>query len=169
MTGKPTTVIGPRRDTRPAPPLRLLARLPARLYAADLGWLLGNRFLCLTHIGRRSGRRHRTVLEVIATEPGTGEVLVIAALGPSSDWYRNIQANPAVEVTVGRHRFVPAHRTLDEPEAAAVLAGYERRNRWLAPVLRPVLSRLLGWRYDGSTTARRRMAQQLPVVALRPR
>ncbi|WP_255687417.1 nitroreductase family deazaflavin-dependent oxidoreductase [Pseudonocardia sp. TRM90224] len=131
--------------------------------------MLGNRFLCLTHVGRRSGRRYRTVLEVIGADPASGEMMVIAGLGPSSDWYRNVQAGPAVEVSVGSRRFAPTHRTLDEAEAVAVLAGYERRNRWLTPVLRPVLSRLLGWRYDGSAAARRRMAGQLPVVALRPR
>ncbi|MGA8047565.1 MAG: hypothetical protein WCA30_14995 [Dermatophilaceae bacterium] len=50
-------------------------------------------------------------------------------------------------------------------EAATILADYERRNRLAAPLIRFVLSRLLGWRYDGSTQARRRAAEALPVVA----
>ncbi|MDQ2884110.1 MAG: nitroreductase family deazaflavin-dependent oxidoreductase [Actinomycetota bacterium] len=45
-------------------------------------------------------------------DPAAGEVFVIAGLGPSCDWYRNLQANPAIEVVVGRRRFEPAHRLL---------------------------------------------------------
>ena len=48
----------------PGPVMRAVFGAPARLYDAGLGWLLGERFLCLTHVGRRSGHRYRTVLEV---------------------------------------------------------------------------------------------------------
>ena len=135
-------------------------------YDHGLGRLLGERFLCLTHVGRRSGRRYRTVLEVIGRRGS--EYFVIAGMGPSSDWYRNIRANPPVEVIVGRRGFEAACRWPDETESAAVVAEYERRNAMVTPVLRLVLSRLLGWRYDGSPLARRRLVTQLPVVALRP-
>lgn len=70
---------------------------------------------------------------------------------------------------VGRERFAPTHRELDVDEAAAVLADYERRNRLAAPVVRRVLSRLVGWRYDGSEQARRRLVRERPVLAFRPR
>lgn len=148
--------------------LRQLFRAPALLYRWNAGWLLGRRFLLLTHVGRRSGRRYQTVLEVIGTEPVCGEVVVIAAFGSLADWYRNVQAHPATEVAIGGHRFRPVYRTLDEREAAAVLAEYERRNRWVAPVIHRVLSALVGWRYDGSEGARRRLVHELPVVAFRP-
>jgi anti-anti-sigma factor len=39
----------------------------------------------------------------------------------------------------------------------------------LAPILRALLSRLLGWHYDGSDTARARLTAELPFTALRPR
>jgi hypothetical protein len=55
-----------------------------------------------------------------------------------------------------------------EGEAAAVIADYEHRNRWIGPVVRRLLSALLGWRYDGSQSARERLVRQLPVVAFRP-
>ncbi len=152
---------------RPGPVVRGLLRAPARLYDWNLGWLLGRRFLRLTHVGRRTGRRHRTMLEVIGTRPAAGEFLVLAGLGRSANWYRNVQAGPAVEVAVGRRRFRPEHRTLGEDEAVVVLADYERRNRLVAPVVRRVLSWLVGWRYDGSEEARSRLARELPVVAFR--
>ena len=148
--------------------MRAVFRAPIWLYDAGFGWLLRERFLCLTHVGRKSGRRYRTVLEVVGTNPTAGEFMVIAGFGPSSDWYRNIAANPACEVIVGRRRFTPHHRVLDEAEAVGVIADYERRNRWILPLVRFLLSKLVGWRYDGSQEARERLVRQLPVVAFRP-
>lgn len=145
-----------------------MLRAPARLYDWNAGWLLGRRFLRLTHVGRRTGQHHRTMLEVIGRPPATGELLVLAGLGRSANWYRNIQAGGAVEVAIGRRRFRPEHRTLDEAETVAALADYEGGNRFAAPVVRRVLSWLVGWRYDGSDEARRRLVQELPVVAFRP-
>lgn len=150
------------------PVVRRLLRAPGRLYDWDMGWLLGRRFLRLTHVGRRSGRVYRTVVEVVGENPATGEVFALSGFGRSADWFRNLQAGPALEVKVGRDHFRPAHRVLDEDEAAAVLAAYEQRNRAVAPVVRRVLSWLVGWRYDGSDPARRRLMQELPVVAFRP-
>lgn len=153
---------------KPGPLARRLLRAPARLYDWNLGWLLAHRFLLLTHVGRRPGKTHRTVLEVIGTRRAADEFLVVAGLGRSANWYRNLQAHPAAEVAVGRRRFRPQHRTLDEQEAVAALADYERRNRLAAPVVRRMLSWLVGWRYDGSDEGRRRLARELPVVAFRP-
>ncbi len=148
--------------------MKRLLRAPARLYDWHLGWLLGRRFLRLTHVGRRSGRRYETVLEVVGENPRSGELIVVAGFGRSAGWYRNIQAGGAREVAVGMERFVPVHRLLEEPEAEAVLAAYERRNRLAVPVIRVVLSRLVGWRYDGSESARRALVRELPMVGLRP-
>ena len=75
----------------------------------------------------------------------------------------------AVEIVVGRRRFAPEHRALDETDAAAVVVDYKRRNRWILPVVHRVLTKLLGWRYNGSKTAQHRLVRQLPIVAFRPR
>ncbi|SEO68750.1 nitroreductase family deazaflavin-dependent oxidoreductase [Amycolatopsis saalfeldensis] len=153
---------------RPGPLLRAVFRAPLRLYDWHAGWLLGHRFLRLTHQGRRSGRRYRTVVEVLKTDPASGEVMVMAGFGRATDWLRNIQARPAIEITLGRRQFVPVHRILDEDAAAAVLADYEQRNRLVAPLLRRVLGNLVGWTYDGTDEARHRLVRELPVIAFRP-
>ncbi|HTJ67155.1 MAG TPA: nitroreductase family deazaflavin-dependent oxidoreductase [Actinospica sp.] len=156
--------------TRKVGPLaRVMLKAPSRLYGAHAGWLLGHRFLRLTHRGRVSGREYRTVLEVVGHLEATGEYVVVSGLGRGSDWFRNIQAAPAVRVEVGRTGFTPVHRTLEPEEAAAVLADYEQHNRLLAPLVRTALSRLLGWRYDSSPQARERLTAELPFVAFRPR
>lgn len=152
----------------PGPVLRRLFRAPVRLYRWRLGWLLGRRFLLLTHTGRRSGLTRRTVLEVVRYDPETSEAVVVAGWGPGSDWYRNIQARPPLEVVIGRRRFRPCHRLLDEDEAQRVIAAYEHRNRFIRPLVRAGFSRLLGWRYDGSEASRRRLVRQLPLVSFRP-
>jgi len=40
---------------------------------------LGHEFLLLTHVGRRSGRVHQTVLKVLRYDPETGESIVASA------------------------------------------------------------------------------------------
>lgn len=60
-------------------------------------------------------------------------------------------------------------RSPDPDEAASIVAAYERRNRFIAPILRAVLSRFMGWQYDGTDTARQRLVRQLPLLALGPR
>jgi deazaflavin-dependent oxidoreductase (nitroreductase family) len=149
--------------------LRRLLGAPRALYRWHLGWLLGHRFCCLTHIGRRSGKRYETVVEVVEFDRTSRRLVVVAGFGPGTDWYRNIRANGCADVAIGRQRFPATARELDEDDADAVLAAYERRNRFVAPLVRAVLGWLLGWDYDGSPAARRRAVRQLPMLALRPR
>ncbi len=131
--------------------------------------MLGTRFLLLTHVGRRSGRRYQTVLEILEYRDEGPEAVVMSGWGPNADWLRNIQAGSSPEVTIGSRRFVAAHRILGEEEAMKVVERYERRNRFTAPIARAVLSRLLGWHYQGSARDRRRLVGQLPLIAFRPR
>ena len=98
---------------------RLLFRLPTHLYDWHLGWLFDGRFLRLTHLGRRSGRGYQTVLEVVGSDRETEEITVMSGFGPSADWFRNLQAAPAVEVAIGRRRFRPQHRILEETRRLA--------------------------------------------------
>ncbi len=108
------------------------------------------------------------MLEVIGEDPNRDEVIVVAGLGRSAQWFQNLPGGGATEVAIGRKRFEPSYRELDPPEAAAVLANYERRNRYLAPLIRRMLSWLVGWRYDGTPAKRLQLANELPMVAFRP-
>jgi hypothetical protein len=82
-----------------------------------------------------------------------------------SSWLRNIEATPNPKVVIGSQSFIASHRFLDEEEAVQAIAGYEQRNGVIAPVIRSVLSRFLGWRYRGSASDRRRLVKQLPLIA----
>ena len=151
-----------------APPnaaLRRVFRAPVYLYRWKCGWLLGHRFLLLIHLGRRTGLRRHTVLEVMEYRREGPEAVVMSAFGRNADWLRNIEATPNPKVVIGSQSFIATHRFLDEEEAVQAIAGYEQRNWVIAPIIRSVLSRFLGWRYRGSASDRRRLVKQLPLIA----
>lgn len=55
----------------------------------------GGRIMVITHTGRKTGMRRRTPVNYAIVD---GELICTAALGRKADWYRNIVANPEVEV-----------------------------------------------------------------------
>jgi deazaflavin-dependent oxidoreductase (nitroreductase family) len=143
-------------------------RAPVHLYHWGLGPLFGHRVMLLKHIGRRTGLPRETVLEVVKYRPDGPEVLVANGFGPNSDWVRNIEANPEAEVIVGSEHFKASRRYLGLEEAAAVIQDYEHRNRFIAPIVRRGFSWLVGWPYHSTDADRRRLVEQLPLIAFRP-
>ena len=143
-------------------------RAPVYLYRWHLGWIFGHRCLLLTHVGRRSGLRRQTVLEVVEYREEGPEVVVANGFGRDSDWVLNIEAAPGEEITVASRHFVATHRFLGEDEAVRVMADYERRNRFIAPVVRGGLSWVLGWQYHGTDSDRQKLVRQIPLIAFRP-
>jgi len=111
-------------ESKPAGALRLAFRLPIYLYHLNLGWILGHRFLLFVHLGRKSGLLRETVLEVILYDPATRETVVLSAWGEKADWYRNIEAVPALEVRTGGQRYVPEQRFLAPEVNHAVISYY---------------------------------------------
>jgi deazaflavin-dependent oxidoreductase (nitroreductase family) len=142
-----------------------LFRAPVRLYRWHLGWLFGKRLMLLTHTGRRSGVRRQAVLEVVEYRRQGPEIIVANGFGPNSDWVRNIEATPDAEVTVGSQHFAASHRFLGEQEAANVIQDYERRNRFVAPIVRAGFSWLLGWKYHANDSDRHRLVRQILLIA----
>ena len=71
------------------------------LFRLGLGWMVnfwpavGGRIMVITHTGRKSGLRRRTPVNYA---PIDGDLYCTAGFGAASDWYRNILANPEVEV-----------------------------------------------------------------------
>ena len=90
--------------------LRRVLHAPVLLYRWHGGWLLGQRFLLLIHSGRRTGLRHRTVLEVMEVRREPREWVVMSGFGPQANWLRNIQAAGGAEIVVGREGFVASYR-----------------------------------------------------------
>jgi deazaflavin-dependent oxidoreductase (nitroreductase family) len=60
------------------------------------GWpSVGGRIMVLTHVGRKTGISRRTPLNYAIVD---GDVYCTAGFGSGSDWYRNILANPEIEI-----------------------------------------------------------------------
>jgi deazaflavin-dependent oxidoreductase (nitroreductase family) len=148
--------------------VRLLFRVPAILYRWRCGWLLGRRFLLLIHVGRRTRKLRRTVLEVLEYRRDIPEAIVMSAFGPKSDWLLNIQMQANIGLIIASQRFIATYRFLGEEEAAAVILRYQRRNCFMAPLIRFALGRFAGWRYDGTPAHARRLVRQLPLIGFRP-
>jgi deazaflavin-dependent oxidoreductase (nitroreductase family) len=109
--------------TRSSATLRCLFRALVYLYRGKCGWLFGHRFLLLIHLGRRTGLRRYTVLEVLEYRKEGPEAVVMSALGPNSDWLRNIGATWGAEVVIGSRRFTVVHRVLDQEEGVRCSAA----------------------------------------------
>jgi len=168
-----STVAGPKgRSARPLlgvrqQPGRLaltVFRLPLVLYRLGLGRLLGYTFLLLTHAGRRTGKPHDTVAMVLRHDRGTGEVVIMSAWGPRTDWILNLRVHDALRVQSGREDFVPEQRFLSDDEAVAVGREFLQRHPWRASLA----TTILGWGDLSSEQAIRDFVRTRPFVAFRP-
>jgi deazaflavin-dependent oxidoreductase (nitroreductase family) len=148
---------------RPQGLLRFLARLPIWLYRARLGWLLGNRFLMLTHIGRNSGLPRHAVVEVVRHDKTTDTYFIVSGFGKKSDWLRNICKTPNVTVYVSTRRLACVARRISQDEAVREFKDYALRH----PAAVRVLSRVLGYPWDKTEASYQELARLLPIVALR--
>jgi deazaflavin-dependent oxidoreductase (nitroreductase family) len=148
-----------------APSLMIpIFKLPLVLYRLHLGWLLGTRFMQVTHVGRRSGKVRRTVLAVLQFNKQTREIYAVSAW-KGSDWHANIQAAPALEVTSGFVQYAPTHRTLTPEELAATLLAYRAKH----PLFSRIICRIPGWKWDSSDEEFLELARTLRGIAFRPR
>jgi deazaflavin-dependent oxidoreductase (nitroreductase family) len=61
----------------------------------NMGPTMAGRYMIITHTGRKSGLKRRTPVNYAVVDD---EVYCTAGFGSVSDWYRNIIANPQVDV-----------------------------------------------------------------------
>ena len=148
------------------PPRGLAAipwRLPIYLYRLGLGGLLKERFLLLTHTGRKSGLPRQAVLEVVRHDPETKTWYVASGFGEKSQWFRNVMKTPKVAIQVGKRKFSALAERLPSNAAADILAAYAREH----PTALRELSKLIGVSYEGTEESARNLARHIPIVAFR--
>lgn len=151
-------------DTQPPRGLvRLLLRVPIGLYRLHLGCVLGQRFLLLTHTGRKTGLPRQTVLEVVDYDASMGTYITASAWGVKADWLRNIERTPHVRVQVGKCHFAATARRLSNATAQRALLRYGQRH----PLAFRVLAIwMVGQRFRGTAEDCATLAQSVPLVAL---
>ncbi|MBI5031344.1 MAG: nitroreductase family deazaflavin-dependent oxidoreductase [Chloroflexi bacterium] len=142
--------------------LRLIHLPPQIAYAIGLGPLMGNVVLLLTTIGRKSGKPRVTPLQY---EEMDGKIYLGAARGQKADWFRNIQANPHVQVRVQSHKFSGlAEPITDSKQIADFLELRLRRHpKMVGAMLRGEGMRMPPERYDLE-----KYATQLALVVIKP-
>jgi deazaflavin-dependent oxidoreductase (nitroreductase family) len=152
-------------DAPPSKILRLGLRLPIWLYRAHLGWLLGNRFLLLTHTGRKSGLARQTVVEVVQHDKETDTYYIVSGWGEKADWYQNIRQTPKVSIQVGGRKFQTRAEFIPPEKATGIMLNYAQEH----PLAFSELSGLfLGERLKPGSDAPARIAQKMPMVAFHP-
>jgi deazaflavin-dependent oxidoreductase (nitroreductase family) len=137
------------------PLIKLMSRLNTWAYRAT-GGRVGGKFrsgapvMLLTTIGRKSGRRLTIPLLYLRDE---GRILTVASKGGMDHhplWYRNLVANPAVDVQIGAETNAMQAHTASDAEKSAL---------W------PKLVAM----YPDYETYQARTARNIPVVVLTPR
>ncbi len=124
--------------------------------------------MLLTTTGRKTGRPRTTGVSFM---PLDDRYVVFAGWGVRSDWYRNLLANPAVTIQVGRRRLRATARPV--PDAAQrrrlMLQMRERSARCGPPrFLRPLLRLARVFDYDREIALAVEQAETLPVVEIVP-
>lgn len=144
---------------------RIVVRFPILLYRLKLGWLFGKRTLLLEHRGRKSGVVRKAVIEIVDRDEQTGSYIAAAAWGNQSDWYKNIQADPMVNITVGATRFSASAKTLSADDAAQHLNAYAIRHPF---AFRRLVSRLTNSKSHDTSQIIRSLTEAIPFVEFVP-
>jgi putative redox protein len=126
--------------------------------------LTSSAFLLITHEGRKSGERRETVAMALTCDPATRETTVFSVWGRNTDWIRNILAQPALEIEIGRESYTPEQRFLSEDESVDVVLEFRRRHPWRTRLASPILGR----GYLGSHVAIRNFVRDRPFVSFPP-
>lgn len=151
---------------KPRALLRFGLRFPIWLYRLHLGWLFGNRFLLLTHSGRKSGLLHQSVIEIIRYDKTTDTCVVASGWGRKADWYRNLKQTPDVSIMLGLRRLKTRAIFLSESEGTHELLDYAQRH--------PLAFREITYLFTGHSVAAteencRELAETIPIVAFQPK
>jgi deazaflavin-dependent oxidoreductase (nitroreductase family) len=106
--------------------------------------LFGQQWLALTTRGRRTGRPHTVLLDVVGHDPASDRFYVQPGWGDRCDWVLNVRADPHVTVQVNRRSFRGRVVDVSGLEGAKVLHAFAARHwfqtkwvTWLNPALRP--------------------------------
>jgi deazaflavin-dependent oxidoreductase (nitroreductase family) len=92
---------------------RLVPKLPKIMRPKNM--------IILHHTGRRSSEPRTTGLQQIYQDRDSGRYFVAAAYGPTSDWWRNIVANPQVTIEADGKLIEAVAAPVDSEEATVIM------------------------------------------------
>jgi deazaflavin-dependent oxidoreductase (nitroreductase family) len=152
---------------RATPLLRQLLKVPVLLYRGPLADLLRSRcVMLLTTRGRKSGLPRTGAISFMPVED---HFVVFSGWGTSSNWYRNVRANPDVTITVGRRRLRGQARLVEDPERRiSLMRQMQLRSGGCGPPkpLRPLIKLTGIFDYDGEIEMAVAAGGSLPVIEI---
>ncbi|MBE0669601.1 MAG: nitroreductase family deazaflavin-dependent oxidoreductase [Anaerolineales bacterium] len=119
----------------------------------------------LTHLGRKSGLPRQVVLEVVHHDLQTGAYFVAAGWRGKADWFKNIQSDSKVQVTVGTQTFKAEASVVQMAEAVSTFYLYACRHPFAFRELSRLMTgeKLQPVQYDCFW-----LAHSVPLVKLMP-
>jgi deazaflavin-dependent oxidoreductase (nitroreductase family) len=132
------------------------------MYALGLGPLIGRIVLLLTTTGRKTGKRRVTPLQY---EEIDGVYYIGAARGVKADWFRNLVANPQVEVRVKQQQFHGVAEPITDPTR---IADYLETRLQHHPRMVGAMLRMHNLPSKPSRAQLEELAPKLAVAAIRP-
>jgi deazaflavin-dependent oxidoreductase (nitroreductase family) len=98
-------------------------------------WALGVDWIVLETRGRRSGRTHEVMLDIVGHDAARGIYYVQPAEGRRADWVRNAIAHPEIAARVGTRRRRARVRDATGAEGAEVVLRFLRAHPWYGRVI----------------------------------
>jgi deazaflavin-dependent oxidoreductase (nitroreductase family) len=147
-----------------------MLRLPRLLYVGPFAELMRSRcVLLLTTRGRRSGQARSTPVSFMPL--ANGHFVVFSGWGVTSNWYRNVRAEPRVRIKVGRREgWATARLVEDGQRRVELMRQMAARSGSCGPPrpVRPLLKLTGVFDYQGEIDMAVRAGEALPVVEIVP-
>lgn len=136
--------------------LKLSFRIPVYFYRIGLGWLIGERFVLINHVGRKSGKHYQSVVEVVEREKESGNIIVVAGYGEQTQWYKNLMQQQNTTIQLGKHTFSVRIVPVEPDDGGDIIARYMARYGKLTGQL----FSMIGYKWDGTEKDARRIARE---------
>lgn len=104
---------------------RRLAKWPLLPYRMGLGFLIAGQVLILTTRGRASAKQRRTPLWYVSDGD---DIYCLSGWGPSSDWWKNLEADPKALLQIGMKRWELRGEVITEPQRVErILSKFQKK------------------------------------------
>lgn len=117
-------------EKRPNALLKFFFKAPLLMHKLGFGgWehLIGAQWMLIVTIGRKTGKRRETLVDVMDYDKATDTYYIEAAYGSRADWFKNIKSNPNFEAQVGRRKFKACAEELPEKDTGELLVQFFHR------------------------------------------
>ncbi len=153
-------------EKRPGTLLKFFFKVPLLMHKLGFGgWerLIGAQWMLITTIGRKTGKRRETMVDVMDYDKANDTYYIEAAYGARADWYRNIQRNPIFEAQVGRRKFKARAGALSTEGASDLLVQFYRQK----PAYTRSVMAMAGMKFKDEDELRE-LGKNLTLLAVKP-